>query len=99
MKLFTDALTGLPMKQFNAVEEGKTLLVLDDAIAHQDGNLWLDPHLVTSAIDQALVDTGKRRDCSILLRSASLRSLHDIIVAMDLGQLNQPLLYVPDLIF
>ena len=73
------------MKAVNAVDEGKTLLVLDDALAHQNGNLWLDPHLVTSAVDQALVRTGKRRDCSILLRSASLRSLHDIIVSYGLG--------------
>ncbi|MED4692944.1 glutamate synthase-related protein [Peribacillus frigoritolerans] len=81
----TDALTRITDESVNAVDEGKTLLVLDDALAHQNGNLWLDPHLVTSAVDQALVRTGKRRDCSILLRSASLRSLHDIIVSYGLG--------------
>ncbi|WP_409304408.1 glutamate synthase-related protein [Peribacillus sp. SCS-155] len=68
-----------------AVDSGKSLIILDDASAHQDGQLWLDPHLVTSAVDQALVKTGKRRDCSILLRSAAIRSLHDLIVAYGLG--------------
>ncbi|RFU68176.1 glutamate synthase [Peribacillus saganii] len=68
-----------------AVDNGKTLIVLDDANAHKNGNLWLDPHLVTSAVDQELVKTEKRRDCSVLLRSAAIRSLHDVILAYGLG--------------
>jgi glutamate synthase (NADPH/NADH) large chain len=75
----------LASEAIEAVKGGKTLLVLDDAMAHQEGSLWLDPHLVVSAIDQALVKAGLRRDCSLLLRSASIRSLHDIIVALGLG--------------
>ena len=46
---------------------------------------WLDPHLVTSAIDQALVKEALRRDCSLVLRSAAIRSLHDIITVFGLG--------------
>ncbi|MDQ0220830.1 glutamate synthase [Peribacillus cavernae] len=80
-----EALDRLAAEAAEAVDRGKTLIVLDDAAAHQNGNLWLDPHLVVSAVDQALVNTGKRRDCSLLLRSASIRSLHDIIVAYGLG--------------
>jgi glutamate synthase (NADPH) large chain len=68
-----------------AVRSGKSLLILDDSQAHQNGNLWLDPHLAVSAIDQALVKEAVRRDCSILLRSASIRSLHDIITSYGLG--------------
>lgn len=81
----SEALLRIKNEAVDAVNQGKTLLVIDDALAHQNGNLWLDPHLVTSAIDQILVQTEKRRDCSILLRSAALRSLHDIIVAYGLG--------------
>ena len=80
-----EALSRIKNEAVEAVNQGKTLLVIDDTLAHQNGNLWLDPHLVTSAVDQVLVQTGKRRDCSILLRSAALRSLHDIIVAYGLG--------------
>ncbi|GAM15984.1 glutamate synthase [NADPH] large chain [Mesobacillus selenatarsenatis SF-1] len=80
-----EALVRLAGEAIVAVKDGKTLLVLDDAMAHQENALWLDPHLVVSAIDQALVKEGLRRDCSLLLRSASLRSLHDIIVALGLG--------------
>lgn len=79
------ALTRLQTEAVNAVKDGKTLIVLDDCQAHLNDSLWLDPHLATSAIDQALVKEELRRNCSILLRSASIRSLHDIIVAFGLG--------------
>ena len=52
--------------------------------AHQDG-IWIDPHLVVSVIDQALVKESLRRDCSLVLRSAAIRSLHDIITVFGLG--------------
>ncbi|MBB5326154.1 glutamate synthase (NADPH/NADH) large chain [Anoxybacillus tepidamans] len=80
-----EALQRLSYEACEAVRSGKTLLVLDDAEAHQNGNLWIDPLLVTSAIDQALTENGLRRDCSILLRSGAIRSLHDFIVAYGLG--------------
>ena len=52
---------------------------------HHEGHYWLDPHLVTSVIDQTLVKESLRRDCSLVLRSASIRSLHDIITVFGLG--------------
>jgi glutamate synthase (NADPH) large chain len=81
----SEALERLANTAIEAVESGKTLLILDDANAHQQDGYWIDPHLVTSAIDQALVKAGLRRNCSLLLRSASLRSLHDIMIALGLG--------------
>ena len=80
-----ESLSRLSQEAVDAAGQQKALLILDDAMAHQEGHFWLDPHLVTSVIDQALVKAGKRRDCSILLRSASIRSLHDIITAYGLG--------------
>ncbi|WP_027410679.1 glutamate synthase-related protein [Anoxybacteroides tepidamans] len=80
-----DALYRLSIEACEAVRSGKTLLVIDDADAHQNGNLWIDPLLVTSVIDQSLTKNGLRRDCSILLRSGAIRSLHDFIVAYGLG--------------
>ncbi|WP_462408829.1 glutamate synthase-related protein [Neobacillus sp. Marseille-QA0830] len=79
------ALERLANEAVHAVQAGKTLLILDDAKAHQEDFYWIDPHLVTSAIDQALVKAELRRDCSILLRSAAIRSLHDIITVFGLG--------------
>ena len=80
-----EALERLSNQAIESVKSGKTLLILDDANAHQQNGYWIDPHLVTSAIDQALVKAGVRRDCSILLRSAAIRSLHDIMIAFGLG--------------
>jgi glutamate synthase (NADPH/NADH) large chain len=79
------ALERLANEAVQAVQAGKTLLVLDDAKAHQEDSYWIDPHLVTSAIDQALVKAEIRRDCSLVLRSGAIRSLHDIITAFGLG--------------
>ncbi|GGJ60983.1 glutamate synthase (NADPH/NADH) large chain [Anoxybacillus voinovskiensis] len=80
-----EALQRLANEACEAVRAGKTLLVIDDTEAHQNGNLWMDPLLVTSAIDQSLTENGLRRDCSLLLRSGAIRSLHDFIVAYGLG--------------
>ncbi len=80
-----EALKRLSNEAINAVQAGKSLLVLDDAGAHQEDSYWIDPHLVTSAIDQALVKAELRRDCSLVLRSAAIRSLHDIVTVFGLG--------------
>jgi glutamate synthase (NADPH/NADH) large chain len=80
-----DALNRLANEAVQAVQAGKSLLVLDDGNAHQDGFYWIDPHLVTSAVDQALTKAELRRDCSLLLRSAAIRSLHDIVTVFGLG--------------
>ena len=80
-----EALERLANEAVQAVQAGKTLLVLDDAKAHQEDFYWIDPHLVTSAIDQALVRAELRRDCAIVLRSAAIRSLHDIVTVFGLG--------------
>ena len=77
-----DRITG---EAIHAVENGASILCLDDEKSHSDGHLWIDPHLIVSAVDQALVSSGKRRDCSLVLRSAAIRNLHDIIVAYGLG--------------
>ncbi|HLO10992.1 MAG TPA: glutamate synthase-related protein [Pseudoneobacillus sp.] len=79
-----DALVRLGQEAVATVRSGKTLLILDDAHAHYD-QYWLDPHLVVSTIDQALREANVRRDSTILLRSASLRSLHDLVLAMGFG--------------
>jgi glutamate synthase (NADPH/NADH) large chain len=80
-----EALQRLSHEACKAVRSGKTLLIIDDSEAHQNGNLWIDPLLITSAVDQALTENGLRRNCSILLRSGAIRSLHDFIVAYGLG--------------
>ncbi|WP_433748244.1 glutamate synthase-related protein [Falsibacillus pallidus] len=79
------ALKRVSSEAVEAVNSGKSLLILDDAAAHSENHLWMDPHLALSAIQRKLTEKGMRRNCSLLLRSASIRSLHDIMLAMGLG--------------
>lgn len=81
----SSALDRLKVEAVEAVKNGKTLLVIDDAKAHKDGQLWLDPHLVTAVVNQELVDQQYRRQCALVLRSGAIRSLHDVMVALGLG--------------
>ena len=63
------------------------LLVLDDAKAHLNERLWIDPHLVTAKVHQALSENKLRRNCSLVIRSGALRSLHDIVTLYGLEQI------------
>jgi glutamate synthase (NADPH/NADH) large chain len=74
------------------VRDGAELLVLTDRTVYEADRRYLDPHLATSAVDQALklyrVDPGEenlRRRCGIVLRSAALRNVHDVMLALGLG--------------
>jgi glutamate synthase (NADPH) large chain len=74
------------------VRDGAELLVLTDRTVYDGERRYLDPHLATSAIDQALkqfkVTPGEenlRRRCGIVLRSAALRNVHDVMLALGLG--------------
>lgn len=80
-----EALERLVNETVAAVNNGAQLILIDDAQAHTDNHLWLDPHLVVSALDQGLTEKQIRRNCSFLLRSGAIRSLHDIAVAFGLG--------------
>lgn len=80
-----DALASLVSEATTAIETGAAVLVFDDEKAHKDDQLWLDPSLAVSALDQGLTENQLRRHCSIIVRSASIRSLHDIAVLFGLG--------------
>ncbi|MFA9559225.1 glutamate synthase-related protein [Evansella sp. AB-rgal1] len=80
-----DALKRLNSEASKAIDEGKTFLVFDDQGTHTDNKYWIDPHLAISSVDQGLTHEEKRRECSFVLRSGSIRSLHDIAVVFGLG--------------
>jgi len=59
-----------------AVTEGAELLVLTDRTVYDGERRYIDPHLATSAVDQALKQfsgdgENLRRRCSLVLRSAA----------------------------
>ncbi|MGA9173041.1 MAG: glutamate synthase central domain-containing protein, partial [Thermoactinomyces sp.] len=86
-----ETLKQLGNKAAQAVREGANLILLDDANCHQEDRLFLDPHLAISKVDQALklgtASDGQnlRRQASIVVRSAAMRNLHDLAVAIGLG--------------
>ncbi len=86
------AIERLKQEAVKAVQAGAELLVLTDRTVYDGERRYLDPHLATSAIDQALktfnVEHGEenlRRRCSLVLRSAAIRNVHDVVLALGLG--------------
>jgi glutamate synthase (NADPH/NADH) large chain len=86
------ALSRLEEKAVRLVREsGASILVLDDARAHAGVRLMIDPHLALVAVDARLREerdaegVSLRRQASLVLRSASLRNVHDIVLALGFG--------------
>ncbi len=86
------AMERLKHEATQAVRDGAGLLVLDDRTAYDGGRRYLDPHLTLAAVDLALREhwTGPdepnlRRRCGLVLRSAALRNVHDVVLALGLG--------------
>jgi glutamate synthase (NADPH) large chain len=86
------AIERLKQEAVRKVGEGAELLVLTDRTVYEGDRRFLDPHLATSAVDQALkqfrTEPGEenlRRRCSIVLRSAAIRNVHDVVLALGLG--------------
>jgi glutamate synthase (NADPH/NADH) large chain len=88
----TGAIERIKQEAVKAVRDGAELLVLTDRTVYDGERRYMDPHLATSAIDQALKqfrvepdEENLRRRCSIVLRSAAIRNVHDVVLALGLG--------------
>ncbi len=86
------AIERLKQEAVKKIRDGAELLVLTDRTVCEGDRRYLDPHLAVSAVDQALkqfrVEPGEenlRRRCGIVLRSAALRNVHDVMLALGLG--------------
>jgi glutamate synthase (NADPH) large chain len=87
-----DALERLRHEATAAVRGGAELLVLSDRTAYEGDRRYLDAHLALAAVDLALRESltrpgelNLRRRCGIVLRSAGLRNVHDVMLALGLG--------------
>ncbi len=85
------ALERLADEAVAAVSGGVQCLVLDDSPTI-DGLLnWLDPHLATSRVDEALrkaplsSEGNLRRRAGVVVRCASVRTMHDIAMLCGFG--------------
>ncbi len=83
------ALNRLQWAAVEAVQSGVQCIVLDDTDIFDGQRLWLDPLLVTAAVDRALrqaeVTPNLRRQTGIVVRSGALRDLHDLALCIALG--------------
>jgi glutamate synthase (NADPH/NADH) large chain len=85
------ALDRLATQAVVAVENCSQCLMLDDEDTHRSGYGWLDPNLAVSRIDEILRQTGKDRDLNLrrrvglVVRSAAIRNLHDIVLLCGFG--------------
>jgi glutamate synthase (NADPH) large chain len=86
------AIERIKQEAVKKVRDGAELLVLTDRTVYDADRRYLDPHLAVSAVDQALkgfrVEPGEenlRRRCGLVLRSAALRNVHDVMLALGLG--------------
>jgi len=84
-----EAIERLQNDAIDAVRGGAQCLILDDSETILTGLGWVDPHLATSAVDKALREAGDavnlRRRAGIVVRSAGLRTLHDLILLSGFG--------------
>jgi glutamate synthase (NADPH/NADH) large chain len=84
-----EALGNLAQTAVDAIKSGAICLVLDDTDAISAKRSWLDPLLATAAVDNALrisdENLNLRRKAGIVVRSASIRNLHDIILLCSFG--------------
>lgn len=79
------ALDRLAEAALAATFDGARCLILDDTDLLTQGMGWLDPHLAVAAVDRHLREAGMRRQVGLVLRSAGLRSLHDVVLASGFG--------------
>ncbi|HEX3174816.1 MAG TPA: glutamate synthase-related protein [Solirubrobacterales bacterium] len=86
------AIERIKQEAVKKVRDGAELLVLTDRTVYDAERRYLDPHLATSAVDQALKqfrvepsEENLRRRCGIVLRSAAIRNVHDTMLALGLG--------------
>jgi glutamate synthase (NADPH/NADH) large chain len=86
------AIERIKQEAVKKVRNGAELVILTDRTVYDSERRYLDPHLATSAVDQALkqfrVEPGEenlRRRCGLVLRSAAIRNVHDVMLALGLG--------------
>jgi glutamate synthase (NADPH/NADH) large chain len=68
-----------------AIESGAALLLLDDSQSFGKGRVFVDPGLAVTTLIKRFEASGLKRNASIVVRSAAIRNLHDIMFLLGLG--------------
>lgn len=86
-----DALVRLKANAQEAARGGAGLVVIDDTSLYQNGEAALDITLAVGAVEKALTELrdeegiSLRRKLGLVVRSAQVRNLHDIVLLVGLG--------------
>mgnify|MGYP006285800107 FL=1 len=72
-------------KAEHAIENGAVLLVIDDFRSFTDGRVFIDPGLAVTSLIKRFEAGGLRRHAGIVVRSAAIRNLHDVMFVLGLG--------------
>ncbi len=68
-----------------ALEQGAVILILDDSRSFSGGLTYVDPSLALAHLVNVLEERRLRRRCSLIVRSAAVRNLHDVMFLLGLG--------------
>ncbi|MCU0497138.1 MAG: glutamate synthase-related protein [Anaerolineae bacterium] len=83
------AIERLQTAAVDAAFNGARCLLLEDSEVFEGTCLWIDPILVTAAIDRALrladAPQNLRRQVGLVVRSGAFRDLHDVVIALSVG--------------
>ncbi|HEX4745021.1 MAG TPA: glutamate synthase-related protein [Candidatus Limnocylindria bacterium] len=85
-----DALARIGAAACAGVRAGSRIVVIEDRTVFEEGRSWIDPLLAAATVHRALLGQPSRsgslrRDCAVVLSAASVRNLHDLVVALGLG--------------
>ena len=69
----------------SALEQGAVILLLDDSRSFSGPRVYIDPGLALAAVGKHLEKHNLRRRCSLIVRSAAVRNLHDVMFLLGLG--------------
>jgi glutamate synthase domain-containing protein 2/glutamate synthase domain-containing protein 1/glutamate synthase domain-containing protein 3 len=87
-----EAINRIAREAVDAALNGAAAILLDDSQVYSGECLWVDPILLTAAVDKALrqaelpdSDLSVRRSTGIIVRSGALRDLHDLAMVISMG--------------
>ncbi len=84
-KSFQERLDEIGKEVLESVRQGSNIIVIDDKKSFSNSRAYLDPSLVVPYINNVLIDALLRRKCSIIVSSAAIRNLHDIMFLLGMG--------------
>ncbi len=68
-----------------AVKEGAVLIIFDDSKSFTCSKVFIDPAILVAYLHEFMINAGIRREVSLIVQSAAIRNLHDLMLVTGLG--------------